>query len=139
MKLVHVCVGLALLPAAGCSLPRSHSAATSERAPDERPLPRRVTVEVLNAGGMPGAARVTAQLLREHGLDVVFLDNARARGRASDTSVILVRRGDSTGAGRVVEVLGPTPIIDAPDSTRLVDLTVRLGTRASTKAPASRR
>jgi hypothetical protein len=37
---------------------------------------------------------------------------------------VLVRRGDTTGAGRVAEVFGSIDLVDAPDARRLVDLTV---------------
>ncbi len=89
-------------------------------------LPRTVTVEVWNGGGEPGAARDAALRLRRGGLDVVNWENAPAaqRDTAPRPTRVLVRGGDSTGAGRVAEILGPIEVIDAPDPTRLVDLTV---------------
>jgi hypothetical protein len=99
-----------------------------DRAADRRPdpLPRPVTVEVWNGGGVPGAARDAALRLRRGGLDVVHWENAPAAHR--DTAFgpvrVLVRGGDTLGTGRVAEVLGATEVIDAPDPTRLVDLTV---------------
>ena len=89
-------------------------------------LGRRVTVEVLNGGGTPGAARDAALRLRRGGLDVVSWDNAPTSLRDSVATVtrVLLRTGDSAGSGRVAEVLGATEVIAAPDSTRLVDLTV---------------
>lgn len=90
------------------------------------PLPRSVSVEVFNGGDTPGAARDAALRLRRARIDVVDWSNAPESLR--DTSIpvtrILVRRGDTTGVGRVAEVLGATEVIDQPDERRLVDLTV---------------
>lgn len=91
-----------------------------------KPLPRTVTVEVLNGGDISGAARDAALRLRRGHLDVVGWSNAPAALRDTTVDVIriLVRRGDTTGTGRIAEVLGPTEVIDQPDERRLVDLTV---------------
>lgn len=91
------------------------------------PLPRRVRVEVLNGGRTPGAARDATILLRHAGLDVVSYGDAGSAFPAPERAQVLVRRGDTTGAGRVREVLGPADIVDAPDPSRLVELTVILG------------
>ncbi len=93
------------------------------------PLPRRVTVEVINSGGVEGAGRSGMMLLRRAGLDVVYLGNARGADAGRVANQVLVRRGDTVGAGRVIEALGGGEVVDAPDSTRLVDLTVLLGKR----------
>lgn len=93
------------------------------------PLGRRVEVEVLNSGGIVGAGRAGMMLLRRAGLDVVYLGNAEAALRDRDRNQVLVRRGDTAGVGRVVEALGDAEVVEAPDSTRLVDLTVLLGRR----------
>ena len=92
------------------------------------PLPRRVTVEVLNAGGVAGYARDATLALREGGLDVVFFGNAPPRLRDSTLARhrVLVRRGDTLGVGRIREMIGEITIVDEPDATRLVDLTVLL-------------
>ena len=90
------------------------------------PLPRRVTVEVLNAGGISGAARAGELQLRHAGLDVVSWANDT--GHALARTEVLVRRGDTTGVGRVTSALGYPPLLlDSADATRLVDLTVKLG------------
>jgi hypothetical protein len=91
------------------------------------PLPRAVTVEVLNSGKVTGAARVGTILLRHAGLDVVDYGDAGESLTGRSHNQVLVRRSDTTGAGRVVEALGGADIIDAPDPSRLVDLTVLLG------------
>jgi hypothetical protein len=90
-------------------------------------LPRKVTVEVLNSGGNVGAARLGMLLLRRARLDVVNFGNADSAQSGRIRNQVLVRRGDTTGVGRVIEALGAAEVIDAPDSTRLVDLTVLLG------------
>lgn len=90
------------------------------------PLPHVVTVEVLNGGGSAGAARDAALRLRRAGLDVVSWGNAPESLRDSVTTQVRVflRLGDSTGSGRVAEVLGSTEVRADLDDTRLVDLTV---------------
>lgn len=93
------------------------------------PLPRRVVVEVINSGGVEGAGRSGMMLLRRAGLDVVYLGNARANEAGRIRNQVLVRRGDTVGVGRVMEALGGAEMVSAPDSTRLVDLTVLLGKR----------
>lgn len=90
-------------------------------------LPRKVTVEVLNSGGNVGAARLGMLALRRARLDVVSFGNADSAQSGRIRNQVLVRRGDTTGVGRVIEALGTADVIDAPDSTRLVDLTVLLG------------
>lgn len=92
------------------------------------PLPRRVTLEVRNAAMVPGAARDATIRLRRAGLDVVSFDNPppELRDPTRDRHQILVRRGDTLGCGRIIEVIGPADILQAPDASRLVDLTVLL-------------
>ena len=89
-------------------------------------MPRVVTVEVLNGGGISGAARDASLKLRRAGLDVVDWDNAPSalRDTVRTSHRIFVRLGDTTGVGRVIEAIGPAQIIDEPDPDRLVDLTV---------------
>lgn len=89
-------------------------------------LPRRVTVQVRNAGGHDGGARAATVQLRAGGLDVVLFDDAppALRDPARRTHRILVRRSDTLGVGRIIEVLGPAEVEDAPDASVLVDLTV---------------
>lgn len=91
------------------------------------PLPKRVTVEVLNSGKVAGAGRAGTLLLRRAGLDVVYFGNADAKLADRDRNQVLIRGDDTSGVGRVVEALGDAEVIEAPDRTRLVDLTVLLG------------
>ncbi len=100
------------------------------------PMARRVTVEVLNASGVDGLARVGMARLRRVGLDVVGTGNATAAQREAGVTLVLIRRGDSTGAGRVLVAYPKATIRVEPSSTPLVDLTVVLGTDAvPRKAP----
>ena len=118
-----ICVGvIAML--AGCHPRRSGATAEATTLQD---LPRQVRIEVLNAGGGPGAARVGAVLLRRARLDVVSYGNADSARSGRQHNQVLVRRGDTTGVGRIVEVLGTADVVVAPDSTLLLDLTVLLG------------
>ncbi len=105
---------------------RAAAANTPWAEPTWPPLPRRITVEVLNGGGTPGEARDAALRLRRGGLDVVAWGNApeSLRDTTSATVRVLLRTGDTAGTGRIAEVLGSADVRDAPDPTRLVDLTV---------------
>lgn len=90
-------------------------------------LPRHVRVEVMNSAAPLGAAGRATTLLRHGGLDVVLLTNAPSALRGRRDNEILVRRGDTTGVGRIIDVLGAARVTDATDSSRLVELTVLLG------------
>lgn len=92
---------------------------------DDRPL-----VEVLNASGRQGLARVGTRALRRGGLDVVFFGNADT---TADSTRLIVRRGSRESAEEVKKILGMGKIEVDPDSTRRVDVTVLLG--ADWKAP----
>ena len=80
---------------------------------------------MLNASSQAGLARDATRRLRDAGLDVVYFGSDTLQGQ--DSTVILVRRGDTTGAVRARRALGAGRVRSAPDTTRLVDLTVRLG------------
>ena len=91
------------------------------------PIPspgHRVTVEVLNGGGRAGAARAATRLLRRHGLDVVFFGNA---AEATDSTRVIVRRGDQVRGRQVRQALGVGRIVVEPDTLRRVDVSVILG------------
>ena len=105
---------------------RTGDANAPVQEPEWEPLPRAVTVEVQNGGDIPGAARDAALRLRRARLDVVTWGNAPAALKDTLTTRVrvLVRRGDTTGAGRVAEVFGDAEVIEATDPRRLVDLTV---------------
>lgn len=87
----------------------------------------RVTVEVLNASGRPGLARVGTRVLRREGIDVVNLGNAPSEDGTLDTTRIVVRRGPLAVGTAIQKVLGVGRVLLQPDSTRLLDASVFLG------------
>ncbi|MFN8648052.1 MAG: LytR C-terminal domain-containing protein [Gemmatimonadales bacterium] len=82
-------------------------------------------VEVLNGSGRTGLARLGARRLRRQGIDVVLFGNA-TEGPTDSTRIIL-RRGDRARAERVRGALGLGKLEVALDSLRRVDVTVLLG------------
>ena len=84
----------------------------------------RIVVEVLNATGKQGIARVGTRTLRRKGVDVVFFGNADT---TADSTRLLLRRGSRDRADEIQKLLGTGKIIESPDSTRRVDVTVILG------------
>ena len=92
-----------------------------------RPVPgeqARVQVELFNSSGAVGLSRIATRRLRDAGLDVVYFGTDSTH---ADSTLILVRRGDSTSAVRVKKALGAGLVRTASDPARLVDITVRLG------------
>jgi LytR cell envelope-related transcriptional attenuator len=87
----------------------------------------RVTVEVLNASGRPGLARVGTRVLRRQGIDVVSFGNAPSDDGTLDTTRIVVRRGPLAVGTAIQRVLGVGRVLLQPDSTRLLDASVFLG------------
>ena len=85
-----------------------------------------VTVEVLNASGRAGLARVGTRVLRQAGIDVVAFGNAPT-GQQLDSTQIVVRRGDTATGERVREALRVGRVLVQLDSTRLLDASVLLG------------
>jgi hypothetical protein len=85
----------------------------------------RVRVEVLNAGGEDGMARLATEHLRDHGFDVVFFGNAEAFGQ--DSTVVLDRSGRIEAALAVGGALGSTSVESRPDANLYLDVTVLLG------------
>lgn len=102
------------------------------RRPDPRPAhafsvpsPQgRVMVEVLNGSRRQGAARTATRMLRRQGLDVVFLGNADS---ISDSTRVIVRRGDPARARYVAQALGAGKVVVETDTFRRVDVSVILG------------
>lgn len=87
----------------------------------------RITVEVFNASGRAGLARVGTRVLRRAGLDVVALGNAPGIEGTLDTTRILVRRGTLAAGTTIQKALGVGRVVLQPDSTRLLDASVFLG------------
>ena len=88
-----------------------------------------LTVEVLNASGRAGDAKVGTRLLRRAGIDVVYFGNAPSTDLLSglDSTRIIVRRGPATAGERVRSALGVGRIEVRLDSARLLDVSVLLG------------
>jgi len=95
-----------------------------------------ITVEVLNASGRAGDARVGTRLLRRAGIDVVYFGNAGENGL--DSTRIIVRRGSERVGQRVRAALGQGRVEIELDSSKLLDVSVLLGTDFSPPPPGSR-
>jgi len=103
-----------------------------------RPIPGdrnpAITVEVLNASGRAGDARVVTRLLRGAGIDVVYFGNAGEGGL--DSTRIIVRRGAAKVGDRVRAALGQGRVEVALDSSKLLDVSVLLGADFAPRAHA---
>ena len=88
-----------------------------------------ITVEVLNANGRSGDARVGTRLLRREGIDVVYFGNAPApsAGGTLDSTRIIVRRGSARVGEQVRAALGLGKVEIDLDSSKLLDVSVLLG------------
>jgi hypothetical protein len=121
-------IGAALAVLGGCGGDGRHA----------RPIPGdrspAITVEVLNANGRAGDARVGTRLLRRAGIDVVYFGNATDAGL--DSTRIIVRRGSEKAGQRVRAVLGQGRVEVELDSSKLLDVSVFLG--ADFSPPGSR-
>jgi hypothetical protein len=84
-----------------------------------------ITVEVLNANGRAGDARIGTKRLRRAGMDVVYFGNANENGL--DSTRIIVRRGAEKVGERVRAALGQGRVEVQLDSARLLDVSVLLG------------
>ncbi len=93
---------------------------------------RRIAVEVLNGTRRQGLARVATRALRARGIDVVFFGNADT---VSDSTRVLVRRGDPGRGKDVIAALGAGRLRVEPDTLRRVDVTVIVGADYRPKLP----
>ena len=87
----------------------------------------RVTVEVLNASGRPGLARLGTRVLRRAGIDVVGFGTTATDTGPLDSTRIVVRRGTAEVGQRVRQALQVGRVAVQLDSTRLFDASVLLG------------
>jgi hypothetical protein len=85
----------------------------------------RVRVEVLNAGGTEGMARLATDHLRDRGFDVVYFGNADTFGQ--DSTVVLDRSARPRAAAAVGQALGTLWVESRPDANLYLDVTVMLG------------
>lgn len=88
---------------------------------------RAIMVEVLNASGGAGEARVATRELRAAGIDVVYFGNTPTASNTLDSTRIIVRRGSRDAAERVRAALGQGLIVVDLDSAKLLDVSVLLG------------
>lgn len=107
-----------------------------DTAPEGQPLlsrgADRITVDVLNAGGVDGMAKVATDHLRAAGFDVVKLGNASNFDQ--DSTVVIDRVGSLQKAAAVAEALGVRSVSSERDANLFVDVTVRLGSDWTTPA-----
>ena len=87
----------------------------------------RVMVEVLNASGTPGLAKVGTRVLRRAGIDVLTYGNAPETVGTLDSTRIVVRRGTEQVGRRVRRALGVGQVVVQLDTARLLDASVLLG------------
>jgi hypothetical protein len=83
----------------------------------------RIIIEVMNGTGRQGLGRTVTRVLRQQGLDVVLFGNADS----TDSTQIVVRRGDREAAEAVAKALGAGKIVEEIDTLRRVDVSVVLG------------
>jgi hypothetical protein len=122
-------VGAALVAVTGTGLWRWSGTARDD---DALPVPGSVVlieVEVLNATSIDGLARRVTRLLRRHGIDVVYYGSAEPG--SVDSTTFVIRRGDSTVARPLLDVLGIGRVISEPSNRRLLDVTILLGPDAA--------
>jgi hypothetical protein len=133
LVLALIALGLAGAVVAGWWHLRAASGpgAARRRIPGERD---RVVVEVLNTTRALGLARTATRTLRDAGIDVVYFGSDT--GAVADSTQVVLRRGDASAASRVARALGVGAIRQLPDSSRLVDVTVRLGRDFATHVSA---
>lgn len=120
-------VGLLLCAACGRDEARPAFAVPGQEGP-------RIIVEVLNITRRSGLARTGTLVLRRAGIDVVGYGNAAPAPERSDSTRILVRRGDHAAGDRVRRALQVGTVVMQPDSTRLVDVSVLLGADFAARA-----
>lgn len=84
----------------------------------------RIKVQVLNATTTRGLARQATRHLRDRGFDVVEIGTDATR---RDSTLVLDRSGHPEWAGLVARALGGAPVLQRPDSSRYLDVTVLLG------------
>lgn len=117
-----------LLPLARNAIENTRSGGDVEEAGTRLPDGLHIQIEVLNAGGVPGAAAAMAERLRADGFDVPSVDNA---ADPEPRTIVLDRRGDTTAIRYLCASLD-LPIdrvIRQIDSSKYVAATVLVGRR----------
>ena len=101
-------------------------------APDDARAPEgvRIKVEVLNATKTRGLARRATSYLRDRGFDVVGSGNVSEQR----TATIVYDRSSHPEWARLVARAMNAPVVEQPDSSRYLDVTVLIG--ANWRPPA---
>jgi hypothetical protein len=95
------------------------------RANSRAPGGVRIRVEVRNASTVQGLARRATFHLRDRGFDVVESGNSDEK---HDSTIVLDRSRHPEWARLVANAMGDaTPVVESPDSTHYVDITVLVG------------
>jgi hypothetical protein len=94
-------------------------------APDDARAPEgtRIKVEVLNATKTKGLARRATSYLRDRGFDVVGSGNVVEQ---RSTTIVYDRSSHSDWARLVARAMN-APVVERPDSSRYLDVTVLIG------------
>lgn len=109
---------------------RGGGALSTDRAPLSRGADRayegaRISLEVLNGAGDPGAAEKMSERLREMGFDVKTFGNARSFDQARTE---LLDRSERPGAaGAIADSLGGVPVRVEPAPELYLDASLLLG------------
>jgi hypothetical protein len=91
---------------------------------DHAPAGVRIRVQVLNATSTRGLAQRATDLLRDRGFDVVEIGTNREK---MDSTLVLDRSNHPDWAKRVAAVLGGAKVLERPDSSHYLDVTVLIG------------
>jgi hypothetical protein len=97
---------------------------------DRAPTGTRIRVQVLNATTTRGLAQRATDHLRDRGFDVVEIGTNREK---MDSTLVLDRSGHPDWAQRVAAAMGGARVLNRPDSSRYLDITVLIG--ANWRAP----
>lgn len=91
---------------------------------DRAPAGVRIRVQVLNATTTRGLAQRATDHLRDKGFDVVEIGNNRER---MDSTLVLDRSNHPEWAARVASAMGGAKVLERPDTSRYLDITVLIG------------
>lgn len=119
---VLILLGIAWI---GWQLLALRPAKNGSSAPEDARAPEgvRIKVEVLNATQTKGLARRATLYLRDRGFDVVGSGNVSERR----TSTVVYDRSAHPAWARLVGRAMNAPVVERPDSSRYLDVTVLLG------------
>jgi LCP family protein required for cell wall assembly len=87
---------------------------------------KNIKIEVLNGGGIPGAAAKTADLLKQQGYDVVKIGNVI--GTTYNTTQIINRTDNKEIVENLKKILKNAIVVEDTNANSNVDVTIILGT-----------